>query len=165
MDLFILHLRHYLNLNMRMGRTSFLLFKLLTIFLAVPVSQYIIPHEVFEKASENPEFLNTYRPEFISRFLITAFVLILLPAYIKRLKDINFPYIDMALIFLFAPHVVDTLLSDGGYAVLAWPLAFLNFAGIVFTVYLFLKEGDAGKNKYGLPEDQYFRSLKERSDD
>ena len=138
------HIVNYLDLSIRMNRMPFFLLNLGMAFILAPILLSILPEGFLDAPADTPVPL-------LARVVIEGHNLILLPAFIKRMKDVGWSsdIIQIISACIYAPAVLKICLSEGFLSGLTPFLALAGLAVAMVTFYLFVAAGDENKNDYG----------------
>jgi uncharacterized membrane protein YhaH (DUF805 family) len=143
----VFHFINYFNMTVRMNRVPFLAITIGLSFLFTPVLAYIIP----EAAFENPEtmFDNLTRGQAI---VIEAYGLLILPAFLKRMKDADFSVlrIEIVLAMIYGTAIIHAFVSDTTINAITPILGLMNLVIAILMIALVFIAGTKGENQYGL---------------
>lgn len=132
----IFHIKNYFNLKVSLPPLYFLLLYLIATFASAPVLLGFVDPTQLEGILTG-EIL---RIDLLPRIGFAFYELLLLPLYIKRLHNIGWKKMqrDIAILSLLLPVILSTVLSDGGYALMANFIAFMRLLALILTFLLFV---------------------------
>ena len=144
-DSVIFHLKNYFNLEPRMNRWPYFAIIFAHAALITPYMISATPDQTLEATS------NLFRDDPFQRALHLLYNLVLIPAHIKRMKDIGWsPKVIEAILYMFyIPSLLVLLLSDSGFATISPILILTAFPEIMLSIFLMVREGETGGNIYG----------------
>ncbi|MFT7432932.1 MAG: hypothetical protein ACI9TY_000554 [Alphaproteobacteria bacterium] len=136
MEKFIYHSKNYFNLKVDV---SPMYFAFLYLFVTV-VSTFMLVGVVDQTQLEAIVTGDVLRLDLFPRIGFAFYEFLLLPLYLKRMQDMGWNIVgrDMAILALFIPVVLATVLSDGGYEISAPLIGLLRLMALMLTFFLFV---------------------------
>jgi len=129
-----------------MNRIPFLAINLAIAFIFAPIAMAFLPDNM--GSMDDADFATL---PLAARLVFEVHNFVLIPAFIKRMKDIDFAHkkIEVILALIYVPAVLRVFASNSLMDALHIPLSIAGMVLLLTNIFLFLKEGTQAENRYG----------------